>query len=153
MKRLAHSAVLLTLSLATACGGAESDDVSGALASAPAVASSAPAATPDASAGAAAGGSQTLFGTVGTADDADAFEIALTDSAGNEVTTLPAGSYTIQVKDLSTIHNFHLKGEGVDETTTVPEVTDTTFDVELTAGTYTFVCDPHPRMVGQVSVT
>lgn len=150
MRRPALPAALLALVLTAACGGGDEADTAAAPEPAPSAA-----AEPSASAGAGAAGTagQTLTGTVGTADDPDAFVITLTDDSGKEVTALPAGSYTIQVKDLSKIHNFHLEGEGVDESTTVPDVTDTTFDVELTAGTYTFVCDPHPRMVGEVQVT
>ena len=77
----------------------------------------------------------------------------LSDDSGQPVTTLPAGAYHIQVSDLSAMHNFHLKGGAVDETTTVPEVIDATFDVTLEPGDYTFVCDAHAqRMVGQFSV-
>lgn len=152
MRRLACTVTLLSLSLATACGSNGEQEATEAATSAPEPAATS-AVTPQASAGAEAGGSQTLTATVGTADDPDAFEIALTDNSGEQVTTLPAGSYTIQVSDPSDIHNFHLTGEDVDETTTVPEVTETTFEVELTPGTYTFICDPHPRMVGEVTVT
>jgi plastocyanin len=147
VRRLALGAALLSLALATACGGAEDD-----AADAPESARSA-LAEATAGAGSGSGDSQTLTGTVGTAEDPDAFVITLTDGSGKEVTSLPAGNYSIQVKDPSKVHNFHLKGKGVDESTSVPEVTDTTFDVELRAGTYTFVCDPHPRMVGEVEVT
>lgn len=94
-----------------------------------------------------------LTGVVGTEEDPDAFVIGLSDDAGNPVTTLEAGTYRIQVQDPSEIHNFHLIGGEVDETTTVPEVTETTFEVTLTAGDYTYVCDPHPRMVGSFTVT
>lgn len=94
-----------------------------------------------------------LFGTVGSQDNPDASVINLNDSAGKPVINLPTGTYSITVQDLSEIHNFHLKGGTVDETTTVSEVTDKTFQVSLTAGKYTFVCDPHPRMVGAFTVT
>ena len=55
--------------------------------------------------------------------------------------------------DLSAMHNFHLLGGAVDEKTAVPEVTDTTFDVTLTPGEYTFKCDPHAKMTGTFTVT
>ena len=80
----------------------------------------------------------TLAGSVGPG-----FEISLTDSAGADVTSLAPGSYTIAVDDQADIHNFHLTGEGVDVDSGVSEEGTTTFDVELTSGTYTFVCDPH----------
>ena len=35
--------------------------------------------------------------------------------------------------------------------TTVPETTEVTWKVTLQAGTYTFKCDPHPKMVGEAS--
>ena len=101
----------------------------------------------------AAGEDNVLTGTVGTEEDPDAFEITLTDSSGEPVETLPAGEYTINVNDLSEIHNFHLTGGEVDESTTVPEVTETTFTVELTAGDYEAICDPHPNMVTSFTVT
>ncbi len=73
---------------------------------------------------------------------------------GEPVTSLEAGTYTIEVDDRSENHNFHLTGAGVDETTTVPEVTTTTWTVELIEGTYTFVCDPHAQnMRGSFTVT
>ena len=41
------------------------------------------------------------------------------------------------------MHNFHLSGTGVDESTEVGEVETETWDVTFEAGTYQFVCDPH----------
>ena len=150
MRRLALSAALASLVALTGCGG---DDAAEDTAAAAPTSQAPAASTPSSSAPGSGGGSTTLTGTVGTEADADAFVITLTDASGQKVTSLPAGDYEIQVKDLSKIHNFHLTGGGVDETTTVPEVTDTTFDVTLTAGSYTFKCDPHPRMVGEFTVT
>jgi len=83
----------------------------------------------------------------------DAFTITFKDAAGKPVTSLPAGSYQVKIKDTSKIHNWHLTGPGVDETTTVPEVKDVTWTVVLKAGTYTYVCDPHPNMKGTFTVT
>lgn len=97
--------------------------------------------------------STVLIGTVGTEDDPEAFEIALTTEDGEPVTTLPAGDYTIQVSDPSVMHNFHLMGGSVDETTSVPEKEETTFEVTLEEGEYTYKCDPHPPMTGTFSVT
>lgn len=48
---------------------------------------------------------------------------------------LPAGIYTIDVNDQSDIHNFHLTGPGVDETTAVAGEGSTTFEDDLDAGT------------------
>lgn len=91
-----------------------------------------------------------LTGTVGQDDTS---VITLVDSAGAPVTSLKAGSYEVKVKDLSTKHNFHLVGTGVDQKTTVPETTEVTWTVKLAAGTYTFKCDPHAPMVGTFTVT
>ena len=149
MRSLALGVALVSMSVLTACGG---DDDSPAAAVSSAASSLVPNAPASASAGTGGAGTQ-LTATVGTEAEPDAYEIALTDASGQPVTTLPAGDYQIAVNDLSKIHNFHLKGGGVDETTTVPEVAETTFDVTLEAGDYTFVCDPHPRMVGNFTVT
>lgn len=145
---------LASLTLVSACGG-DSDEPAASPSSASAPASSA-AAPSTASSGSASSGSGTanrLTGAVGTTDDPDAFEIALVDGSGQPVTSLPAGQYQIQISDLSKIHNFHLSGGTVDESTTVPEVTEATFDVTLEPGDYTFECDPHPSMTGEFSVT
>jgi Copper binding proteins, plastocyanin/azurin family len=91
----------------------------------------------------------TLAGSVGPG-----FEISLADSGGADVDTLTAGTYTLTVDDQSDIHNFHLTGEGVDVTTDVGGTGTESFDVELTAGTYTFVCDPHAsQMTGSFEVS
>ena len=106
--------------------------------------------TPAASGAPVAAGS-VLTGTVG---QGDAPVITLVDSAGAPVTSLKAGSYTVKVKDMSSRHNFHLTGKGVDEKTTVPETTEVTLTVQVTAGSYTFQCDPHAqKMVGTFAVT
>lgn len=101
------------------------------------------------------GGSEStvLIGTVGTAEDPEAFEISLTDESGEPITEIPAGDYTIQVSDPAASHNFHLTGGSVDETTSVPEQEETTFEVTLEPGEYTYTCDPHPTMTGTFTVT
>jgi plastocyanin len=55
-----------------------------------------------------------------------------------------AGKYTLVVSDKSSIHNFHLKGPGVNVKTSVPATGVSTFKIALTKGKYTFLCDPHP---------
>jgi plastocyanin len=81
---------------------------------------------------------EVLRGSVGPG-----FEISLTTDDGTAVTTLPAGSYTLLTNDQSDIHNFHLTGEGVDVDTGVSESGTNSFDIDVSSGTYTFVCDPH----------
>jgi len=93
-------------------------------------------------------------GTTLSASVGPGFEISLKDADGADVTTLPAGSYTINVDDQSDIHNFHLTGSGVDEATVVGETGMTTWDVTLEAGSYHFQCDPHSStMNGDFEVT
>lgn len=81
-----------------------------------------------------------LIATVGVNDG---FNISLKDANGKNVTRLDPGTYTIQVHDLSTIHNFHLKGPGVDEATDPETASDPVWTVTFTDGKYTFQCDPH----------
>jgi hypothetical protein len=80
-----------------------------------------------------------LVATVGTNDGTD---ITLTRN-GRRVGQIPAGTYTIQVRDRSRFHNFHLTGPGVNRATTVPFVGTQTWTVTFRTGVYTFVCDPH----------
>src|SRR5919198_210669 len=83
----------------------------------------------------------------------DAFSIRLQDASGTRVTHLDAGTYTIKVHDLSTFHNFHLSGLGVDQLTSVDDTQEATWTVTLTDGTYTYVCDAHPStMKGNFTV-
>jgi Copper binding proteins, plastocyanin/azurin family len=78
---------------------------------------------------------------VGT--DGPGFTITLKKS-GTKVSRLKAGKYAITVKDLSDVHNFHLKGLGVDKRTSVDRIGTTSWVVTLRKGTtYRFVCDPH----------
>jgi plastocyanin len=74
-----------------------------------------------------------LAGTVGPG-----FEISLATTA-----PVAPGSYELTVEDLSSAHNFHLTGAGVDVSTEVSAEGTETFTVELEPGTYEFVCDPH----------
>ena len=84
---------------------------------------------------------QTLLGIVGTNDR---FVIGLTDEAGRRVRVLRAGTYTIRIDDRSAMHNFHLRGPGVNIRTEVSAVGETTRTVTFRPGTYTFMCNPHP---------
>jgi hypothetical protein len=72
------------------------------------------------------------------------FEISLSTQDGSPVTSLPAGSYELEIEDLSTAHNFHLTGPGdVDVMSEVGEEGTKNVTVDLVPGEYTFVCDPH----------
>ena len=91
----------------------------------------------------ASGGGTTLNGSVGPG-----FDISLDGTDG-----LTAGSYTLVVNDQASEHNFHLTGPGVDVMTDVGAEGEESFPVELQAGEYTFVCDPHAsQMRGSFTV-
>jgi plastocyanin len=78
---------------------------------------------------------------VGT--DGPGFTITL-KKTGKKVTKVKAGKYSITVNDLSTMHNFHLTGAGVNKKTSVGGKGKTTWTVTLQKGkTYRFRCDPH----------
>jgi plastocyanin len=96
-----------------------------------------------------------LIGTVGEEGNPDAFTITLTKEDGSDVTTLTPGKYTLEIKDLSSIHNFHLTGPGgVDVSSDVGETEDEDYDVTLEDGTYNYVCDPHAsQMNGSFTVS
>ena len=87
---------------------------------------------------ASAGANQQLTGTVGPG-----FTINLRDAAGAAVTRLDPGTYDIVVDDRSEMHNFHLRGPGVDQATDVEFIGSVRWTVTVENGTYTFVCDPH----------
>lgn len=162
MKRRSLGIAIASITLLGACSGTAQEAVETAAGEATEAAedvmepteeeSPSEAAGDDAAAGEGAGGT-VLIGTVGTPEDPDAFEIALTTEDGEAVTSLPAGDYTIQVEDPSAIHNFHLTGGSVDETTSVPGTEPATFEVTLEPGDYRYVCDPHPNMTGEFTVT
>ena len=84
---------------------------------------------------------------------ADPLKISLTQG-GKKVTHLKAGTYTIVVQDKASDHNFHLTGPGVNKTTTVGGKGVFRWNVKLTKGTYTYVCDPHSSfMKGSFTVS
>ena len=79
-----------------------------------------------------------LRGTVGPG-----FTITLKTAQGTVVKKLKAGTYTIRIRDLSPIHNFHLFGPGVNKLTSVQNTGSTTWTVRLKPGVYRYRCDPH----------
>jgi plastocyanin len=94
-------------------------------------------------AGSATAATPTLKGTVGPG-----FTITLSKKS------VKAGTYKIVVADKSNIHNFHLKGAGVNKDTGVGATGTKTWTVKLKKGTYKFVCDPHAAiMKGTLKVT
>ncbi|MDX6398541.1 MAG: hypothetical protein QOJ43_1949 [Gaiellaceae bacterium] len=124
MTRSRIALVLLTaLALAAAgCGGSKNEG-SGTTAAAPGTTET----------GASSTGS-TIRGSVGPG-----FDISVS-GADN----LSPGHYTLVVDDKSASHNFHLTGPGgVDVSTEVSGEGKKSFEVDLQAGEYTFVCDPH----------
>jgi plastocyanin len=127
--RLIFALVLLVPGLALAgCGGSDDNESAGTTAASTT----------------GAGGGTTLTATVGPG-----FDISMSGTDG-----LTPGEYTINVSDQSDIHNFHLTGPGVDMKTEVSEEGDTTWTVNLQAGEYTFVCDPHAdSMSGSFTVS
>jgi plastocyanin len=115
-----------------------------------------------------------LVATIGTASNADAFEVHLKLN-GKEVTKLKPGIYRIAVSDQSAIHNWELlKGSKPSRTgpfvqlvnpttkkpitgkfarTSVGGKSKTTFTVRLTKGTYVYQCNPHiPSMAATFTV-
>jgi hypothetical protein len=124
--------VLAASATLAACGGDDEEAAAPPAEPPPAEPAEPPAEPPEP-----AEGGGTLVANVGPG-----FEISLTLD-GAAVTELPAGSYTIEVEDQADTHNFHLAGPGVDEATDVGETGQATWTVDLAAGDYTFVCDPH----------
>jgi plastocyanin len=76
-------------------------------------------------------------------------------NAGKDVKTIKAGAYSMKVQDKGTIHNFHLKGSGVDKATSVAGTGTQTWKITLKPGTYTYQCDVHASqgMKGTFKVT
>jgi plastocyanin len=85
----------------------------------------------------------TLTGTVGPG-----FTITMNKK------TVKAGTYTITIHDLASIHDFHITGPGVNKATSVTGTGTTKWTVKLKKGTYHFVCDPHHTIMhGVLNVT
>jgi len=77
------------------------------------------------------------------------------NKAGKDLKTIKAGSYTLKVEDKSSSHNFHLKGPGLNKSTSVAFKGDQSWKITLKPGTYTYQCDPHASsgMKGTFKVT
>ncbi len=72
------------------------------------------------------------------------FTISLKTAAGQKVTTLKRGTYAITVRDKSRVHDFRLRGPGLNRVLSgVAAVGTKTVTVRLAAGKYQFVCQPH----------
>jgi plastocyanin len=85
--------------------------------------------------------------------DGPGFTITLKQGK-NTVKKLKAGTYIFKIADKSGIHNFHLKGPGVDKKTSVGKNQNVTWKLKLKKGKYTFVCDPHKSfMKGSFTVS
>jgi plastocyanin len=64
-------------------------------------------------------------------------------NGSRDLKTIKAGTYTIKIQDKSSSHNFHLKGPGLNKSTSVAFMGETTWRIKLRPGTYTYQCDPH----------
>jgi plastocyanin len=95
---------------------------------------------------AAAGSSAATPKLIGTVGPNSSFSIKLT-KAGKKVRKLKPGKYTIVIKDTASIHNFHLKGPGLNKKTSVSGKGTTTWKVTLKKGKYTYLCDPHAAVM------
>ena len=99
--------------------------------------------------GAGAASTPKLIGAVGKNG---AFTITLTNARGKVVRTLPAGTYSIVVRDYSKLHNYELErehgGSGRD-ITNVGFVGTKTIRVKLVRGEYKVYCDPHEATMSQ----
>ncbi len=164
MKKTTGAVVVTIAWLMSGCGGADTSTTETQPLSTPSDQSPSPESSPEqspskkspskeASSPAGGEGAQVLTGTVGESAEPEAFTIVLTNKSGDRVTTLAAGEYQVKVTDLATIHNFHLTGPGVDESTSVSDTGEVTWTVTLEPGDYFYKCDPHPEMVGQLTVT
>jgi plastocyanin len=85
-----------------------------------------------------------LIATVGTNDG---FDIALRHEDGRMVERIPPGTYTIRVRDLSRLHNFHLASNSdasVDFRTELEFVGEQDFTATFKDGhRYAYACEPH----------
>ncbi len=105
-------------------------------------------------AGAAAGLGKDSFQLKGEVYPNSLFKIEMENKAGKKLKSVRAGTYRLKVEDKATVHNFRLKGPGLNKATKVPARTEAIWTVRLRKGTYTFFCDPHAgTMRGTFRVT
>jgi hypothetical protein len=86
-----------------------------------------------------------LTGTVGPG-----YEIHLRDAAGNELAgrLIRPGTYTLQIDDRSSAHNFRIQGDDVDVRTSVEGSGRSTWTVTFQSGErYRYKCDPHDDLM------
>ncbi len=86
---------------------------------------------------------KTVHGTVGPG-----FTIKLT-LGGKKVTKLKKGvRYRFLISDQASIHDFHLRGPGLDRVLTSVDFTGTKSSVlTLKKGAYRYFCDPHSGLM------
>jgi plastocyanin len=72
------------------------------------------------------------------------YSITLRTTAGKSVRSVKLGTYSVVVRDRSSIHNAHLAAPGYNRRTTVPFAGTQTWKVKLAKpGTLRFQCDVH----------
>jgi len=85
-----------------------------------------------------------------------AYSITLKTTAGKAVRSLKLGTYTVVVRDRSSVHDAHIVAPGFDRRTTVPFVGTRTWKMKLArTGKLRFLCDPHASqgMRGSAKIT
>ncbi len=92
-------------------------------------------------------GGKTLQATVGTAS----FVTLRLD--GQKVDALKAGKYNVAVDDRSSKDNFHLRGTGVDRSTSVAKKQTVTWTLNLKRGVYRYSSDGTSKRRGSFRVT
>jgi hypothetical protein len=81
-----------------------------------------------------------FYGTVGPGTT-----LTLKRGNGTAVKSASAGAKTFIVRDRASNHNFHLTGPGVDRETGIAFTGRRRWSpVQLSNGTFTFLCDRHP---------
>ena len=85
-------------------------------------------------------GARPFQGTVGPGST-----ITLKRADGSTLTHASPGERRFAISDQSSFHNFHLLGPGVNTKTRVDFIGSRTWKVTLSAGTYKFRCDAHPK--------